>query len=114
MLGPRLRSGTPWPTSGEIDIMEDINGRSSVFGTLHCGTNPGGPCNESTGRGSGEPACGGGQPAHHTYAVQIDRSVSPEQIRWYLDGNNYFTLNSNRVDATTCANAVDHPFFIIY
>jgi beta-glucanase (GH16 family) len=114
MLGSTLRSGTPWPTSGEVDILEDINGRSSVFGTLHCGTNPGGPCNESTGIGSGERACGGCQTGYHTYAVQIDRSVSPEQIRWYLDGSNYFTLASNRVDATTWANAVDHPFFIIF
>jgi hypothetical protein len=114
MLGSTLRSGTPWPTSGEVDILEDINGRSSVFGTLHCGTNPGGVCNESTGIGSGEHACGGCQTGYHTYAVQIDRSVSPEQIRWYLDGTNYFTISSNRVDATTWANAVDHPFFIIY
>ena len=114
MLGSTLRTGTPWPTSGEIDILEDINGRSSVFGTLHCGTNPGGPCNESTGIGSGERACSGCQTAYHTYAVQIDRSVSPEQIRWYLDGNNYFSLASNRVDATTWGNAVDHPFFIIF
>src|SRR3954464_4208710 len=43
MLGAPLRSGVSWPTSGEVDILEDINGRSSVFGTLHCGTNPGGP-----------------------------------------------------------------------
>ncbi|MGH3375187.1 MAG: discoidin domain-containing protein, partial [Actinoallomurus sp.] len=114
MLGQPLRTGTQWPTSGEVDILEDINGRSSVFGTLHCGTNPGGPCNESTGLGSGERACGGCQTGYHTYAVQIDRSVSPEQIRWYLDGNNYFTLSANSVDATTWANAVDHPFFIIY
>lgn len=114
MLGTPLRTGTPWPTSGEVDIMEDINGRSSLFGTLHCGTNPGGPCNESTGLGSGEHACGGCQTATHTYAVQIDRSVSPEQIRWYLDGTNYFTLNATSVDPTTWTNAVDHPFFIIF
>jgi len=114
MLGAPLRSGTPWPTSGEVDILEDINGRSSVFGTLHCGTNPGGACNESTGLGSGERACSGCQTGYHNYAVEIDRSTSPEQIRWYLDGNNYFTLPANRVDATTWANAVDHPFFIIY
>jgi beta-glucanase (GH16 family) len=114
MLGSPLRSGVSWPTSGEVDILEDINGRSSVFGTLHCGTNPGGPCNESTGIGSGERACSGCQTAYHTYAVEIDRSVSPEQIRWYLDGSNYFTLAANRVDATTWANAVDHPFFIIF
>jgi beta-glucanase (GH16 family) len=114
MLGSTLRSGTPWPTSGEVDILEDINSRSSVFGTLHCGTNPGGPCNESTGIGSGEHACPGCQTAYHTYAVQIDRSVSPEQIRWYLDGTNYFTVRATQVDATTWANAVDHPFFIIF
>ncbi len=114
MLGSTLRTGTPWPTSGEVDILEDINGRSSVFGTLHCGTYPGGPCNEPTGIGSGERACPGCQTAYHTYAVQIDRSVSPEQIRWYLDGANYFTVSANQVDATTWSNAVDHPFFIIY
>ncbi|HEY1485161.1 MAG TPA: ricin-type beta-trefoil lectin domain protein [Micromonosporaceae bacterium] len=114
MLGSTLRSGTPWPTSGEVDILEDVNSRSTVFGTLHCGVSPGGPCNESTGIGSGERACSGCNTAYHTYAVQIDRSVSPEQIRWYLDGNNYFTVNANQVDATTWANAVDHPFFIIF
>jgi beta-glucanase (GH16 family) len=114
MLGSTLRTGTPWPTSGEVDILEDINGRSSVFGTLHCGTNPGGPCNESSGIGSGERACSGCQTGLHDYAVEIDRSKSPEAIRWYLDGVNYFTLPANRVDATTWANAVDHPFFIIY
>ena len=114
MLGSTLRSGVGWPTSGEVDILEDINSRSSVFGTLHCGTGSGGPCHETTGIGSGEHACPGCQTGYHTYAVQIDRSVSPEQIRWYLDGANYFTVNANQVDATTWANAVDHPFFIIY
>jgi beta-glucanase (GH16 family) len=114
MLGSTLRTGTGWPTSGEVDILEDINGRSSVFGTLHCGVSPGGPCNESTGIGSGERACSGCQTGYHDYAVEIDRSTSPEQIRWYLDGNNYFTVKANQVDATTWANAVDHPFFIIY
>ena len=114
MLGSTLRTGTAWPGSGEVDILEDVNSRSSVFGTLHCGVDPGGPCNETTGIGSGERACSGCQTGYHTYAVQIDRSVSPEQIRWYLDGANYFTVNSTQVDATTWANAVDHPFFIIY
>ena len=114
MLGAPLRSGVAWPTSGEVDILEDVNSQSLVYGTLHCGVFPGGPCNESTGIGSGARACGGCQTGLHTYAVQIDRSVSPEQIRWYLDGSNYFTVSSTQVDPTTWANAVDHPFFIIY
>ncbi|GII21899.1 glycoside hydrolase family 16 protein [Planosporangium mesophilum] len=115
MLGAAARpvGATNWPSIGEIDIMEDINGRSSEFSTLHCGTASGGPCNETTGIGSGERACGGCQTGFHTYAMEYDRSVSPEQIRWYLDGNNFFTVDSNRVDATTWNNATHHGFFII-
>jgi beta-glucanase (GH16 family) len=104
---------TNWPSIGEWDVMEDINGRSSVFGTLHCGVAAGGPCNETTGIGSGEHACPGCQTGFHTYAVEYDRSTSPEQMRWYLDGNNYFTVNATQVDATTWNNATHHGMFII-
>src|SRR5215469_7489011 len=115
MLGSAFRGVyTNWPSIGEVDIMEDVNGLSSVFGTLHCGTSPGGPCNETTGIGSGKHAASGLQTGFHTYRVEIDRSVSPEQIRWFLDGVNYFTVRSNQVDATTWANAVDHNFFVIF
>jgi beta-glucanase (GH16 family) len=115
MLGAAARpvGATNWPGIGEVDIMEDINGRSSEFATLHCGVAPGGPCNEFTGLGSGERACAGCQTGFHTYAMEYDRGVSPEQIRWYLDGVNFFTLNSTQVDATTWNNATHHGFFVI-
>lgn len=114
MLGTPFRTDGLWPKDGEVDILEDINGLSSVYGTLHCGVDPGGPCNETSGIGSGQRACSGCQSAFHTYRVELDRSVSPEQIRWFLDGNNYFTVSANQVDATTWANAVDHAFFVIF
>ncbi|WIM95665.1 carbohydrate-binding protein [Actinoplanes oblitus] len=114
-LGDAARpvGATNWPGIGEWDIMEDINGRSSLFATLHCGTNPGGVCNETTGLSSGERACSGCQTGFHTYAVELDRGTSPEQLRWYLDGANYFTLNSSQVDATTWNNATHHGMFVI-
>ncbi|GIF09907.1 carbohydrate-binding protein [Actinoplanes siamensis] len=114
-LGDAARpvGATNWPGIGEWDIMEDINGRSSVFAALHCGTNPGGVCNETTGLTSGERACSGCQTGFHTYAIEFDRSTSPEQLRWYLDGNNYFTLNSSQIDATTWNNATHHGMFVI-
>lgn len=104
---------TNWPSVGEIDIMENVNGLDNVYSTLHCGTNPGGPCNETTGLGSGAYPCAGCHTAYHTYRVEFDKSVSPEQLRWYLDGVLFFTLNANAVDATTWANATNHGFFII-
>jgi len=114
MVGSPLRVGIPWPGSGEIDVMENINGHDSNFSTLHCGTLPTGPCNEYTGIGSGERACAGCKTGFHTYAVEIDRSIQPEQIRYYFDNNNFFTINSTQVDATTWDNAVHHNFTPIY
>jgi beta-glucanase (GH16 family) len=115
MLGAPFRGNyLNWPSIGEIDIMETINGRSSVFATLHCGSTPGGPCNETTGISSGERACVGCQTNFHIYRMEFDKSVSPAEIRWYLDGVNFFSVNSNQVDATTWSNATNHGFFIIF
>jgi beta-glucanase (GH16 family) len=114
MLGAPFRGNyLNWPSVGEIDIMEDINGLSYEFGTLHCGTSPDGPCNEYTGLSSGPIPCPSCQTAFHTYRVEFDRSISPEQIRWYLDGVNFFTVCSDRLDSPTWATATNHGFFII-
>ncbi len=114
-LGDAARpvGATNWPSIGEWDIMESINGRPSVFSALHCGVNPGGPCNETTGLGSGEHACATCGTAFHTYAVEYDRSVSPEQLRFYLDGVQYHLVTSSQMDATTWNNATHRGVFII-
>lgn len=111
MLGSTLRTGSAsWPACGEIDILETIDGQSVVHGTLHCGVSPGGPCHEDGGLGG---ATADNATAYHTYAIELDTSTSPQQIRWYLDNNNYWTVSASAVDATTWAQATAHPFFII-
>ncbi|HEY3502349.1 MAG TPA: glycoside hydrolase family 16 protein [Actinocatenispora sp.] len=116
MLGADARpaGGTNWPGIGEVDILEDVNALSKTDGTLHCGVNPGGPCNETNGLGSGLLDCGGCQSDYHTYSVVIDRTnTGNEQIRWYLDGQQTFAVSESQMDATTWQNAVDHGFFVI-
>ncbi|MGW1272509.1 glycoside hydrolase family 16 protein [Streptomyces sp. NPDC002491] len=103
-----------WPGVGELDIMENVQGLNKVWATMHCGTNPGGPCNETTGIGNSV-ACPNTtcQSGFHTYSMEWDRSVSPEAIRFYVDGVNYHTVTANQVDATTWANATNHGYFVI-
>ncbi|WP_369226835.1 glycoside hydrolase family 16 protein [Streptomyces sp. R39] len=115
MLGAPYRGNYQnWPGVGELDIMENVQGLNKVWATMHCGTNPGGPCNETTGLGNST-ACPNTtcQSGFHTYTMEWDRSVSPEAIRFYVDGVNYQTVTSSQVDATTWANATNHGFFVI-
>ncbi|HEX9334273.1 MAG TPA: carbohydrate-binding protein, partial [Pseudonocardiaceae bacterium] len=105
---------TNWPSIGELDIMEDVNALSDDSNTFHCGVDPGGPCNETTGIGSGLGACSGCQTSFHTYSVIVDRTnTSAEQLRFLLDGNLRFTVNENQVPLATWQAAVDHGFFVI-
>ncbi len=105
---------TNWPSIGELDVMEDVNALSNVSHTFHCGVDPGGPCNETTGIGSGLLGCSGCQTAYHTYSVIVDRTnTSAEQLRFYTDGALQLTVNESQVGTATWQAAVDHGFFAI-
>lgn len=115
MLGDAFRGNyLNWPSVGEIDIMENINGLNTAYATLHCGIAPYGPCNETNGLGGNRPNPSPSlQSAFHTYRVELDTSLSPQELRFYLDGENFFTVKSTDVDEETWVNATDHSFFLI-
>jgi hypothetical protein len=109
MLGPGQ-----WPENGEIDIMEDVNSLSEVSGTVHCGTDPAGPCNEPSGIGSGLQGCSGCQSGYHTYTMILNRTnTSDESITFYLDGSAYYTVTEAQVGTATWQAAFDHNMSII-
>ncbi|RKN04009.1 glycosyl hydrolase family protein [Streptomyces radicis] len=101
-----------WPGIGEFDIMENVNGVEQVWGVLHCGVSPGGPCDETNGRGASTP-CDTCDSQFHEYALELDRTGETEYLRWYLDGQLFHTVSSADMDAATWANATDHGHFIL-
>ncbi|MEU4539873.1 glycoside hydrolase family 16 protein [Streptosporangium sp. NPDC023825] len=103
-----------WPGIGEFDIMENVNGVNSVWGVLHCGVNPGGPCNETTGLGASR-ACPGSscQSAFHTYRFEWDRAVTPNQLRWYVDGQQFHSVSQAQFDAGTWDAMTGHQGYFL-
>jgi beta-glucanase (GH16 family) len=81
MLGSNI-STVGWPASGEIDVMEQINAGSEVFGTVHWQAD------------NGSYASYGGRTTtnvtgYHVYAVEWD----PKFIRWFVDGQQYHVID---------------------
>jgi len=103
-----------WPGIGEFDVMENVNGLNSVWGVLHCGVSPGGPCNENNGIGANRPCPGSTcQSAMHSYRFEWDRSITPNQFRWYVDGVQYHSVSQAQFDATTWNNMTSHAGYFL-
>jgi len=115
MLGSPYRGNFwNWPSIGEFDLMENVNGINSVWGVMHCGINPGGPCHETTGivnnRACPATTC---QAAFHTYTFEWDASTSPQQLRWFVDGQQFHQVSETQVDAGTWAAMTNHAGYMI-
>lgn len=101
-LGRSFRKRHDWPASGEVDVVENVNGLNRVWGTLHCGVSPGGPCNEKDGLSADAPCPGSTcQATFHTYTVEWDRRARPQVLRWYVDGRLYHTLRQTDLPVAT-------------
>jgi len=83
-----------WPTGGEIDILENRGSQpNQVLGSYHWGTSV--PAHQFVNQSYTATDAGGlpvnFQAGFHDYAVEWD----PDQISYFVDGNPYFTVNSN-------------------
>jgi beta-glucanase (GH16 family) len=74
-----------WPTSGEIDIMEELGQEPyKVYGTIHYG--PAYPNNQHSG-GSFQLPSGTFSADYHIFALEWDSTG----MRWFVDGYKYHT-----------------------
>jgi beta-glucanase (GH16 family) len=104
MLGANIDT-TAWPTCGEIDIMENIGKEPAV---VHGSVN--GPGYSGGMAIGGQYVLSAGQFSDdfHVFAVEWDT----QEIRWYLDGQKYFSASPDTVKDRGDW-VFDHPFFLI-
>jgi hypothetical protein len=109
-LGSPMRTGGGWPQSGEIDMMEDVNGLNEASQTLHDSAGSSGhaliacPNTAST--------C---QTGYHTYSVIVNRvNTSAEYLEFLMDGTVESTITEASVGTAAWQAAIDHGFFIIF
>ena len=104
LLGDNI-AATPWPASGEIDIMEEIGDPATVYSTLHGPRYSGGSALSAK---FPLPSDQAANTAFHLYAVEW----APGDIKFFFDDH----LIAHRTPADLPAGAswvYDHPFFII-
>ena len=105
MLGANINT-VPWPTCGEIDVMENI-GREpgTIHGTVH---GPGYSGSNGIGGPYTLPNNQAFSAAYHIFGVQWDAN----NVVYSVDGTTYFTVTRAVVE-THGQWVYDHPFFII-
>ncbi len=107
-LGSPMRTGGGWPQSGEIDMMEDVNGLNEASQTLHDSAN-------SPGHALMACPTTGCQTGFNTYSVIVNRvNTSAEYLEFLMDGTVESTITEASVGTTAWQAAIDHGFYIIF
>ena len=85
-----------WPECGEIDIMENINGTPTIYGTMHWYDN-------GNAQYGGNISCDLTQ--YHVYAIEWNS----DSISWFFDGKQYCKGNiANNINST---RGIPSPLF---
>jgi len=107
-LGSPMRMSGGWPVSGEIDMMEDVNGLNQASQGMH----------DAAGS-SGHPliACRTSpcESGYHTYSVIVNRTnARAEYLTVLMDGRVTDKVTEAEVGATAWRYSIDHGFYIVF
>ncbi|WP_020520594.1 family 16 glycosylhydrolase [Catelliglobosispora koreensis] len=99
MLGAPIRDkGEGWPQWGELDIMEQVNGRPGIYAAMHA---------TGVDAGSAElPCCVGG---FHVFAMELSAS----EARFYVDGEMHHRVAASSMPSAAWQDATAHGFYLI-
>jgi beta-glucanase (GH16 family) len=106
-VGAPKRAGGAWPLSGELDMMEDVNGLNDASQTLHDAAG-------STGTGLIPCRTSGCESGYHAYSVIVNRTdPRAEYLQFLMDGQVRETVTEAAVGTAAWQAAIDHGFFLI-
>lgn len=114
LLGESIRYGTQWPGGGELDVMEQVNGHLTGYGTVHCDRASGGICNEPNGIGA---STGIPDNGWHNWRLEYNRRNGDwraQTITWFLDGRQFHQISGARInDYNTWVALCQKPQFFL-
>lgn len=113
-LGLDANGAIDWPRTGEIDMLEAVNGLPQVIQTFHCDLPDGGACEEPYGITSGMQDCADCLTGYHTFSALIDRTdPNAEKIEFMVDGVVRHTVHESRVGTAAWNAAIANNYFLI-
>ncbi|MBB3159004.1 hypothetical protein FHS07_002722 [Microbacterium proteolyticum] len=113
-LGRDASGQIDWPRTGEIDMLEAVNGTPQLLQTLHCDLPDGGACDEPYGITSGLQDCASCLTGFHSYSTLIDRTVpGAERVEFFVDGVSTHVVEEAEVGESAWDAAIPNDFFVI-
>jgi hypothetical protein len=113
-LGRDANAQIDWPRTGELDMLEAVNGTPQLIQTLHCDLPDGGACDEPYGITSGLQECASCLSGFHTYSTLIDRTEpGSERLEFFVDGVSTHVVEEAEVGESAWDAAIPNDFFLI-
>ncbi|WP_285136008.1 hypothetical protein [Microbacterium sp. lyk4-40-TSB-66] len=113
-LGRDANAQIDWPRTGELDMLEAVNGTPQLLQTLHCDLPDGGACDEPFGITSGPLECASCLAGFHTYSTLIDRTEpGAERLEFFVDGLSTHVVEEAEIGESAWDAAIPNDYFLI-